>query len=169
MWDISQICKKCAIMGYIPQRKEGICMTCTFFGHRDTPETVRPALTETLRRLVTTDGVDDFLVGHQGNFDRMVLAELRALQKEYPHIRYAVVLATLPSGALPFAEAAETVFPEGLETVPRRFAVARRNEWMLKQSQIVVTYVTHSTGGAAKYKEKAEKQGKRVLSVDRMP
>ena len=140
-------------------------MTCTFFGHRDSPDTVRPILTETLRKLVTMDGADDFLVGHQGSFDRMVLTELRKLQKEYPHIRYAVVLAILPDGTLSFGEATETLYPEGLEKVPRRFAVACRNEWMLKKSQIVVTYVTHSTGGAAKYKEKAEKQGKRVVSV----
>ena len=140
-------------------------MTCTFFGHRDTPESIRFVLKETLRHLITTESVDNFLVGHQGIFDGMVLTELKKMQKEYPHIRYAVVLATLPCQAFPFDESVETLYPEGLETVPRRFTLARRNEWMLRQAQIVVTYVTHSTGGAAKYKEKAQKQGKRVISL----
>ena len=42
----------------------------------------------------------------------------------------------------------ETVYPEGLETVPKRFAIFRRNDRMLKQADVVVVYVTHRTGGS---------------------
>ena len=140
-------------------------MTCTFFGHRDTPDAVRPVLRNALENLITRDGVVDFLVGYQGAFDRMAVSELRKLKQAYPHIRYAVVLASLPQEPLSFDQPTETVYPEGLETVPPRFAIARRNDWMLKQAQIVITYVTHSTGGAATYKAKAEKQKKRIISV----
>lgn len=140
-------------------------MTCTFFGHRDAPESVRPILATTIRKVIVSDDVRNFLVGYQGAFDRMVLGELKKMKAEFPWIRYTVVLAYLPDGKnQPFVEA-ETVYPEGLETVPRRFAIARRNEWMIKQADVVVSYVTHSTGGAAKYVQKAERQGKRIISV----
>ena len=49
--------------------------------------------------------------------------------------------------------------------MPPRFAIARRNGWMLKQADFVVTYVTHDWGGAAQFAEKARRQGKTVLNL----
>ena len=59
----------------------------------------------------------------------------------------------------------DTIFPEGLETVPPRFAISKRNDWMLKQADFVVTYIAHGWGGAVQYAEKAQRQGKRVLNL----
>ena len=36
---------------------------------------------------------------------------------------------------------------------------------MIQQSDIVVTYVTHNFGGAAQFKEMAEKRNKNVVEV----
>ena len=52
-----------------------------------------------------------------------------------------------------------------MEDVPPRFAISRRNEWMLQRADMVVMYVTHSWGGAAQYAKKAGKQGKIVLNL----
>ncbi len=57
------------------------------------------------------------------------------------------------------------MLPEGLEKVHPRYAISRRNEWMLKQADYVVTYVTHSWGGAARYARQAEHMGKALLSL----
>ena len=46
-----------------------------------------------------------------------------------------------------------------------RFAISYRNKWMIKRADIVVTYVTHGFGGAVKFKEIAEKQGKMVIEL----
>ena len=43
--------------------------TCFFIGHRDTPESVRPLLDETVERHIAEYGVTDFVVGHYGRFD----------------------------------------------------------------------------------------------------
>ena len=69
---------------------------CTFFGHRDCPETIKPYLREVLIDLITNNGVDTFYVGNQGRFDAIVRSVLRGLEQEYPKIHYAVVLAYLP-------------------------------------------------------------------------
>ena len=66
---------------------------CTFFGHRDCPETIKPKLREVLVDLITNHGVDMFYVGHQGQFDAYVHSTLKALKQEYPQTNYAVVLA----------------------------------------------------------------------------
>lgn len=50
------------------------------------------------------------------------------------------------------------MLPEGIERVPKRFAISWRNNWMLEHSDYVVACVTHSWGGAAQYVEKAKKR-----------
>ena len=116
--------------------------------------------------LIEQHGVDRFYAGQQGAFDAMARSVLRELAKVYHHISYAVVLERLPWPKDPATwDFSDTIFPEGLETVPPRFAISRRNEWMLRQADFVVTYITHNWGGAAQYAEKAQRQGKRVLNL----
>ena len=139
---------------------------CTFFGHRDCPATIRPRLRAVLVELIERHGVEQFYVGRQGAFDAMARSVLRELAEVYSHISYAVVLERLPG---PRDKAvwdfSDSIFPEGLETVLPRFAISKRNDWMLKQADFVVTYITHNWGGAAQYAEKAHRQGKRVLNL----
>ena len=41
-----------------------------------------------------------------------------------------------------------TTYPP-LEENPKRFAITKRNEWMVEQADVVVAYVKHDWGGAA--------------------
>ena len=123
---------------------------CTFFGHQDAPASVMPRLRSVLVELIQQRGVDQFYVGRQGDFDAMVRRVLVELAEIYPHISYAVVLERLPTqrdawNPLPCDH---TLFPEGLETVPPRFAIHHRNEWMLRHSDFVVTYITRRSASA---------------------
>jgi uncharacterized phage-like protein YoqJ len=138
---------------------------CTFFGHRDCPETIKPKLRETLIELIEHDGVDLFYVGNQGTFDAMVRSVLRELTLEYPQISYSVVLAYMPAKRNKYEDYSDTMLTEGVETVPRCFAISWRNKWMLRQSDYVVTYITHSWGGAAQFAELAERKGKIVVNI----
>lgn len=140
---------------------------CTFFGHSYCPETVKPRLRETLVDLIETQGVDVFYVGNHGDFDRMTRSLLRELSAQYPHVRYAVVLAYVPQKRDEFDQRdwSDTMLPEGIERVPPRFAIRWRNRWMLDHADVVVTYITHSWGGAAQFAELAEKMGKRVVTL----
>ena len=139
--------------------------TCTFFGHRECPDSIKPQLREVLIDLITNHNVDMFYVGNQGRFDAIVRDVLRNLKKEYPQIDYAVVLAYMPGKATEFDNHSDSMLPEGIESVHPRYAISWRNNWMLKQSQFVVAYVTHSWGGASQYVSKAEKQGKNVIHL----
>lgn len=123
---------------------------CTFFGHRDCPETVKPKLHEVLADLIENHSVDTFYVGNKGAFDRTVRSVLKELTQEYPQIRYAVVLERMPGKRSrdENEDYSDTVLPEGIESVPPRFAISWRNEWMLRRSDYVVTYITHTWGGA---------------------
>lgn len=138
---------------------------CTFFGHRECPDTIKPKLQEILVDLIVNHGVDMFYVGNQGQFDAIVRGALRDLKKEYPQIDYAVVLAYMPGERNDYDDYSDTMLPEGIEAVHPRYAISWRNNWLLKQSDYVVTYITHSWGGAAQYAIKAKKQGKTVINL----
>ena len=106
-----------------------------------------------------------FYVGHQGQFDAYVHSELKKLKQEYPQINYAVVLAYMPGKKTEYEDYSDTMLPEGIESVHPHYAISWRNNWMLKQSDYVVTYITHSWGGAAQHVKKAERRGIRVINL----
>ena len=138
---------------------------CTFFGHRECPDLIKTQLREVLIDLITNHNVDTFYVGNQGRFDAIVRSVLRDLKIEYPRMNYAVVLAYMPGKQTEYDDYTDTMLPEGIEAVHPRYAISWRNNWMLQQSDYVVTYITHSWGGAAQCVLKAERQGKAIINL----
>ncbi len=136
--------------------------TVTFFGHRDTPKETEQVLRLTLIDLIENKNATVFYVGNHGNFDAMARRQLESLSKIYT-IKYYVVLAYMPSKNDEPDE--HSILPEGIETVPRRFAINYRNKWLLGKSDIVVTYVTRNFGGAWKFKKTAKKQYKTIINL----
>ena len=135
---------------------------CTFFGHRDCFELDREKLCQAIEELIH-QGVDTFYVGNQGQFDGAVHSCLKQLRLIYPHIRFSVVLAYLPTEKREFEDLSDTVYPE-IEGSPK-FAIDRRNRWMLQQAEYVICYVCHITGGAYKFARLAKRQGKKVINL----
>ena len=139
-------------------------MVCTFFGHKNTPKEIEPTLRSTLIELIENKNVNVFYVGNNGNFDTMVRRQLEDLSQTYP-ITYSVVLAYLSTEKNKYDNLTNTIYPEGLETVPKRFAIPWRNKWMIQQSDVVVTYVTRNFGGAAQFKALAERLNKHIINL----
>lgn len=141
--------------------------TCTFFGHRDCPSTVLPKLNTVLEDLIIRCSINRFLVGNQGKFDNYVRITLVKLKQVYPHISYFVVLAYTPQKQNDFNDIvySNTIIPDGIEAVPRRFAISWRNKWMIEQSEYVITYITHSFGGAAQFALLAERKNKVCINI----
>ena len=86
----------------------------------------------------------DVVMEAQGQFDAYVHSELKKLKQEYPQINYSVVLAYMPGKKTEYDDYSDTMLPEGIESVHPHYAISWRNNWMLKQSDYVVTYITHS-------------------------
>jgi hypothetical protein len=106
-----------------------------------------------------------FYVGNQGRFDAIVRNVLRDLKTDYPSINYAVVLAYMPGKQSEYDDYSDTMLPEGIETVHPRYAISWRNNWMLKKSDYVVTYITRAWGGAVRYANQATTQKKLIVSL----
>ena len=143
-------------------------MICSIFGHHDASANLAAPLTAMLIHLTKEEHVDRFLIGNHGSFDllsRYVLNEI--VIPGCPRVKYSVVLAYLPSVRpleYPYRPE-ETIYPEGLEKVPKRFAISRRNRWMVDQSDIVLVYCRYSIGGTASTLEYAQKKKKRIINL----
>ena len=140
-------------------------MTVTFVGHKDTPQSIYHSLYEALKILIQTEEVADFYVGHQGAFDRMALRALCELKKIYPFIKTHIVLAYMPCEEEKSPLGCTTLFPEEVAVAPARFAIDRRNRWMIEKSDIIIAYVKRSYGGAAAFRRKAVARGKRIIDL----
>lgn len=138
---------------------------CGFCGHSDAPESLRVELKETIADLIREKNVHIFYVGNHGGFDRMVLGVLQELQASFPVMRYYVVLAYHPQLSAPVSHDAPTLFPEDLETVPKRAAIPRRNKWLVEHSDYLVSYVVRSFGGAAQTLAYAERRNVRIIRL----
>ena len=112
---------------------------CTFFGHRDSPSSIRGVLSAEIEQLINEKDVNTFYVGTQGNFDRMAYSVLAELRKRYQHIKVYRVLAYMPKPGK--TDTADTIVPEGIENTHPRYAIVSRNNWMIDHSDYVIAYI----------------------------
>ncbi len=138
-------------------------MVAAFFGHKDTPSTVKPLLEQTIQRLIEENEKITFLVGTHGAFDRMVQGVLKEASERYPGISCYIVLSYLPVNNEQYE--LPTLFPEGAECVPKRYAITFTNNYMVNKCDTVVCYIAHDWGGAAQFVEKAKKKGKAIINL----
>lgn len=140
-------------------------MVCTFFGHSDCYDLDATLLQNTVEQLIT-NGVNTFYVGHQGNFDSMVFNCLTKLREKFPNIVFSVVLAYLPTKKSEYDSYYDfSIYPDGLELVHPKFAIDRRNRWMIEHADYCVCYINHTHGGAYKFTQQAKRRGLTVINI----
>ena len=71
----------------------------------------------------------------------------------------------MPGKKTEYDDYSDTMLPEGIESVHPYYAIYWRNNWMLKQSDYVVTCITHTYGGSAQFAKKAKGQQKWVINI----
>lgn len=141
-------------------------MTVAFFGHSNAPSNLEPRLEQEVIRLIEENENITFLVGTHGHFDGMARSVLKRLAPRYPMMNYRIVLAylTVKREENRF-EGLPTMLPEGIENVPKKFAISYRNDFMVRKCDSVICYITHDWGGAAQFVDKARKKGKNIINL----
>ena len=137
-------------------------MTVTFCGHSTVypMETVEAWLRETVAALILR-GAEKFYLGGYGTFDQMAAAAVWEQKAQHPNIASVLVLPYLDRKVI--SEHYDyTTYPP-LESVPKRFAISRRNRWMVDNSDVLVAYVTREWGGAATTLKYAERKKKEII------
>ena len=139
---------------------------CFFIGHREAPESIYPELAQTVEQLIE-QGVTEFYVGHYGNFDRLTARAVIAAKQQHPEVRLTMLLPYHPAERKVILPAGfdGSLYPLGMEKVPRRFAIARANRWMVEHCTHLVAYVTHPASNAGKVVEWGRRLAKKVKLV----
>lgn len=154
-------------------------MYCSFFGHRDYGNDSEYCLMSVIERLIFTADVDVFYVGNKGAFDRAVHRALKFFKKKYPYIKVYIVLDCVNPFAdgkfkedereyLEELENFEFLVPDGIENVPKRYAMSYRNEWMIKECDIAVVYCLYSGTNTQKYVDKLNRKNKIVVNISEL-
>ena len=118
---------------------------CFFIGHRDTPDSAYPYLLDAVEAHIVRYGVTKFLVGGYGHFDAMAARAVREKKQRYPEVRLIKLLAYYDPLRPPYDvnDFDGSLYPDGLETAPRRAAIVRANRYAVDNSQFMIAYVRH--------------------------
>ena len=146
-------------------------MIVTFCGHRDFVETAEAEnqLTMFLEKYARENVRLVCYNGGYGNFDYFAAKCVQRMQEQYSNIRNCLVLPYIDQ---PFLDRIavftnrfdETIYPP-LENVPRKYAIIRRNEWMVDSADVVIACVKYSWGGAARTLEYARRKRKNIIQI----
>ena len=140
-------------------------MLVTFCGHKDVfyKEQVNEKLAAVVAALIE-EGATEFYLGGYGDFDYMAAKIVRELKKDRPDIQSTLVIPYMDRDYN--KELYDGSIYPPLENTPLRFAISKRNEWMVDQADVVVAYITHDWGGASKTLEYAQRKKKRIILIN---
>lgn len=136
--------------------------SCFFIGHREADERLLPSLKKAIERLIAED-VSYFYVGCYGGFDRIAGTAVKQAKKQHPGIVLNLVLPYHPAERPIEVPAGYdgTYYPEGLEKVPRQYAIFRANKIMVDTSDWLIAYVRHGASNSRKLLEYAQRREKK--------
>ena len=140
-------------------------MIITFFGHSDFIKTseLEEKTLSVLSDLVSDEPAELFLGGY-GEFDRFALECGKKYKMDHPNVRLVLVTPYLNREFCNSAYYDETIYPP-IERTPPRFAISKRNQWMIERADGVVVYVNRSLGGAAKALDLARRKNKIIVNI----
>ncbi len=112
-----------------------------------------------------------FYCGGYGDFDNICASVCRMLKKLLPNTELVFVTPYITES---YQERLNSFLKEKLfdcitypplETVPPKFAIIKRNEWMINEADFIIAYVKHSFGGAYKSMHYAQRKKKRIINL----
>lgn len=144
--------------------------SCFFIGHREASEEIFSALTEAVEHHIVHCGVTEFIVGNYGGFDRMAARAVISAKALYPGITLLLLLsyhpAERPIETPPGFDG--TFYPPGMESVPRRYAIARANRYMIDHVDYLIAYAWHPASNARDLAEYAQRKGIHTSNLGNM-
>ena len=57
-----------------------------------------------------------------------------------------------------------SIYPP-IENVPPKFAILKRNEWMMTNADLIIAYIKHDYGGAYKSLQVAKRRKKNIINI----
>lgn len=146
-------------------------MIVTFCGHsqfRRTEELDRELLTILEEKI--GDVPADLYLGGYGDFDRFAYDCCRKYKETHPNVSLVYVTPYLTAkyqrNHLEYEKTRyDAILYPDIEKIPPRLAIVYRNRYMVEMADLVVAYVSHSSGGAYATYQHAQKKGKVIYNL----
>ena len=148
-------------------------MTITFAGHAVifSDKNIKEMVKEQIRNNIADVELVTCYIGGYGDFDKTCACACKELKKEYVNIEIVYVTPYISlSEQLKIKEMKScglcdtSIYPP-IENAPLRFAIAKRNEWMMANSDLIIAYVNHNYGGAYKSLQAAKRRKKKIINI----
>lgn len=143
--------------------------TVFLFGHRECQNCVWEGVYDAAEEFINRFPGEDirFIVGHRGNFDQIATYSLIVVKQKYKQVKILKLIAYYdPIKRLYFpGEIDGSIYPEGLETVPKPFAVVKANNIMVNSCDAVICYVLRKGSNTYKLLLKAQRRGIPIVNL----
>ena len=123
-------------------------ITCTFAGHREVFGSCTQKIENALETLIENEDTLYCYVGGMGEFDGFSAAAVR--NKEYYETSFDDILS-----------------PAELAEIHYKRAIPARNRWLVDNSDYLIVMVWRDFGGAYTTLRYAQKQGKKIILLER--
>lgn len=148
-------------------------MIITFAGHSLIPSSnkVKETVKDQIRNNITENDVITCYLGGYGDFDKICAVACRELKEEYTNLRLIYVTPYLSLSEQEKIKEMQryglcdtSIYPP-IENVPPRFAILKRNEWMITNADLIIAYVNRSYGGSYKSLQVARRKNKKIINI----
>ena len=125
-----------------------MAITCFMTGNHDAPQEIYPRILAEVKRHITEFGVAEFFVGAYGSFDSMAKRAVIEAKRTYPDVRLTLVMHYLNCRKYEMIqkEFDGSIYPDGLERSPMRFAIVRGNRIMAENTDFLIIYSANMAG-----------------------
>ena len=145
-------------------------MIVSFFGHSNFIENEN--IKETLLTLLEEDinGSDvQFCLGGYGNFDDFALKCCKEYKSRHKNTSLMFITPYINEWLNNRKEYYqneydEIIYPD-IERAPLKYAISKRNEWIINYSDLIITYVQVRFGGAYNALRYANRKGKKCINL----
>ncbi len=143
-----------------------------FCGHRDVfeRERIKEKVKEILIYLIEKKNISVFLSGGMGEFDGLCESLVIGLKDHYKDIKLCLIIPYLTKNILnnpqyynSFYD--EIIKPDFGEDIFPKYAIIKRNRYMVDNSDYIISYVIRDFGGAYKTLKYAEKSNINIINI----
>lgn len=148
-------------------------MVVAFFGHSSlyiTDELCND-IYGTIKKIIHHGEKLSFYCGGYGDFDNLCARICRSIKKGNPLCEVVFITPYITETQqrkikeLMDKKLYDSVIYPPLETVPPRFAISKRNEWIIQQADLIIAYVKYTYGGAYKALQYAQRKKKLIINL----
>ena len=148
-------------------------MTIAFAGHSviSSGKRIKETVKEQIRKNIAEAEFVTFYIGGYGEFDKICAYACRELKKERDGIEvvYVTPYISLSEQAkikeMQHSGLCDTSIYPPIENTPPKFAIIKRNEWMMTNADVVIAYVGREYGGAYRSLQIAKRKKKKIINI----